>query len=211
MRAVSDLHRDLQQAARERFRLRLRPEGGTWLGGVLVRPERDDLVASVPGHGLRGGENVRLWIDVPGAPLHVRAAVLRTRVPVPDRGPAGLLLGLLAPAQEPVGDHGLELAVCPPTGGRLSLLEPPVKWVQVGARTLIFSVPFGFGLQFVQRGQLRLSMAAPGLPAYQVLARVDRLVPGEGVLLYEMSIEGVEAPERHLRVTQQLSRALESA
>jgi hypothetical protein len=211
---LDDARRNLEEAVRDRRACRLSRPGGEWLPGTLCRLEAAGLVCDVPGHGLRGGEEVRLWYEEGGRPVHFEACVLRTGVPVPERGPSGLLLGFLAewnvvatPATQTPGAPAQQasiaarpvLEVVLPHGAPLSLLSSPFRIVEAALDRLEIEVPRTFTVVFPDNGLLRLRLGADASGVHEVRGRVRRITGGDAHLLYSIELEGVERQEAHQR------------
>lgn len=193
---------NLEEAVAERRHCRLSQPGQQWLDAVLVRLDAAGLVCSVPGHDLRGGEEVRVALD----DCYFEASVLRVGVPVPDRGSYGIMLGFL---------EEMEPSVRPPqavaeillAGERLSLLDPPIRLVEVNGLRIDFEVPMSFTVVFPLQGHLRLRVGADGSSVCEVAARVERVIRGEERLLYVLALEGVDNAEYFQRAITILSNA----
>lgn len=202
---MDDYRRWLEQAVEERRPCRLARPGGDWCAAVLCRLETTGVVVNAPGHGLRGGEEVRLWLDDGGRPMHFEASVLRSGVPVPDRGPHGLLLGFLAPvsvAAEPIARAtatpapaaapAAVLDILLPSGAPLSLLSSSAQVLDVGPDHVDFQVPRQFLLVFPEDGTVRLRIGPDASTTTEARARVRRAVAGEAWLVYGLELVAVE-------------------
>jgi len=197
-----DPRRLLQQAAEQRVSCELLPRGGRWLSARVVRVEKSGVVLHCPGTRLVGGEDVRVWLRIDDAVYTFGASVLRAGVPVPDRSQHGLLLGfiegfgLTSAAGESGEGGGRSLELVPPSGPPVSLLEAPIRLVELTIRGLSFTVPEDFRLVFVQGGTVGIALAHPDGGKVHAEAVVDELVRGEGYLLYVMRFVSVDAPDR---------------
>jgi hypothetical protein len=204
-----DPRRALEDAARERRGCRIGRVGGELRRGALCRLDAIGLVCVVPGHDLRGGEEVRLWFEEGNASLHFEATVARTGVPVPDRSGDGLLLGFLAaipvapavrelPTEAPSRVEGsLELQLA--TGSPISLLEAPVELVSLGLDRVEFQVPRGSTLLFPEQGTLRLRLGSGSDAVSEAQARVASVVVTESHRLYQLTVEGIDSQPTYAR------------
>jgi hypothetical protein len=219
---VDDARRILDDAVRERRPCRVARLEGAWTPATLVGLEQAGLVVVVPNHGMRGGEEVRLWFEEQGRPLYFEASVLRTGVPVPDRSGHGLLLGFLAPVPVPVpvplpvpgagptapamaGAPLLEIRVA---SGTVSLLAAPVQVVSLAPDRLEFQVPRSYTVVFPEQSVLRLRLGARPSDAYEARGRVNAALSGDGHVLYRVTIEEVERADLHQQAVPALRAAL---
>ena len=135
-------------------------------------------------------------------------------MPVPERSQDGLLLGFIdnwttaeskgtTTRTVPTG-HKVELV--PANGPAISLLDDPVRLVELAIDGLSFSVPDDFKLIFVESGAITVRLAVPGVQAVDIQARVGDLSAGEGYRLYGLYFEGVEDGDRHRSLVDQLNR-----
>lgn len=213
---MDQARRTLEAAVAERRACRLARPGGGWLPGILCRLEASGVVVNVPGSGLRGGEEVRIWLEGEGRPLHFEATVLRAGVPVPDRGPNGILVGFLSETSAPAPDPAPVVRPADPpvlevrvgTGAPVSLLAPPVVVVDVAADRVDFQVPRSFVVKFPENGLLRLRIGATTSDTTEATGRVGVVVAGEGHVLYRVVIEEVERQDLHQRAVPVLRAAL---
>lgn len=216
---MDDARRILDDAVRERRPCRVARLEGAWTPATLVGLEQAGLVVVVPNHGMRGGEEVRLWFEEQGRPLYFEASVLRTGVPVPDRSAHGLLLGFLAPVPVPLPVPVPETKVAASAGGApllevrvaagtVSLLAAPVQVVSLAPDRLEFQVPRSYTVVFPEQSVLRLRLGARPSDAYEARGRVDAAVAGDGHVLYRVAIEEVERADLHQQAVPALRAAL---
>jgi len=175
----------------------------------MVRVEKAGVVVCVPGLRLSGGEDVRVWLAVEETPYTFEASVIRSSVPVPDRSQDGLLLGFIdawaegAPLLEV--EPGRVIDIVPPNGPPISLLEAPVRIVDLSVTGLAFAVPASFKLVFVEAGVVTVRLGTGEVGTVEVAARVKKLAPGEGHLLYGLLFEEVADAQAHREVVEALA------
>ena len=205
----SDPRRILQEAATQRIACEILSRGGECVRGVMVRVERGGVVFTVPDRRFVGGEDVRVWFSMDGQPYTFEASVIRSGVPVPDRTQDGLLVGFIdrwiegGAGAAPVGRV---VAVLPPNGPPISLLEPPARLVEVTLTGLSFVVPLAFKLVFVENGALTIRLGIPEAQPEEVVAQVRSLAQGDDYLLYHLHIQTVSDPDLHRVIIDGLSR-----
>ena len=203
---LDDTRKALEFAVGQRQPCHVGRPGGKWAEGTLYRLEAAGLVCSVPGHDLSGGEEVRLRFEVDECSHYFEASVLRTAVPVPDRGAHGVMLGFLSSI--PMADSAqypncvLEIRL---PGESISLLADPVKLIEVTSHQVAFEVPSSFPLVFVSDSVLHLCIAAPPVEPYELRGRVSGLVRGHRNLHYTIDLEQVERLDDHQRAISTLT------
>jgi hypothetical protein len=105
------------------------------------------------------------------------------------------------------GTNGKLLELVPPNGPAISLLDPPVRLVELAVDCLSFTVPDSFKLIFVESGTITVRLGVPGREAIDLSARVGDLSTGEGYRLYGLNFEEVEDREAHREVVSLLMSA----
>jgi hypothetical protein len=211
-----DPRRILEEAAQHRQACEIQVRGEGWIRGQVVRVERGGLVVTASDRRFFGGEDARVWLAVESKYYTFQASVIRAGVPVPERNQDGLLLGFIdnwaesearsAAVNNPVGQsHVVELV--PSNGPAISLLEAPVRLVDLAIDGLSFSVPDDFKLIFVESGSITVRLGAVGKSPIEVHARVGDLSAGEGYRLYGLYFEGVEDPEQHRELIDAIATA----
>ena len=208
---MTDTRRLLEKAVADRRSIGLADQAGTWVPAVLCRSEQAGVVCDAPGHHLRAGEEVRLRLDVDGTPLHFEATVLRVGVPVPDRGPHGLMLGFLSPIPDfvpaPAGG-GLVAEVVLPGGGSVRLLEAPLRLLELSIRKIRFEAPASYPVVFAEGGALVLSLGSSPGETTELRGRVQAVMRGEAHVLYAVEVEEVADRDRHQRALGGIRAAL---
>jgi hypothetical protein len=195
---MDDPRRVLETAAEARAPCEILPRRGAWRRGVVVRVERGGVVLSLEGAAPDAGADLRCWLSVGGTPWTFEASVLRSGVPVPDRSQGGVLLGFIDQFRRADGGGGgLVLEVVPPTGGPIGLLAGAVQIVELLPDEWTVGASNRFPLVFVQGGGVRLRVGLPDRAPLELAARVRHHTAGEGHVLYRLSIEEVEDPERY--------------
>jgi len=200
-----DPRRILEEAAQHRQACEIQVRGEGWIRGQIIRVERGGLVVTAADRRFVGGEDTRIWLSVDSKYYTFQASVIRAGVPVPERSQNGLLLGFidnwaesesraLDATPEVVSNQTVELV--PSNGPAISLLEAPVRLVDLAIDGLSFSVPDDFKLIFVESGSITIRMGLAGASAVEVHGRVADLSAGEGYRLYGLRFEGVDDPER---------------
>ena len=197
-----DPRRILEEAAQRRQACEIQVRGEGWTRAQVVRVERGGLVVTASDRRFVGGEDACIWLAVENKYYTFNASVIRAGVPVPERSQDGLLLGFIDNWSEAegrnAGSRGSQvLQLVPSNGPAMSLLEPPVRLVELAIDGLSFSVPDDFKLIFVESGTITVRIGDGGAGAIDVHARVGDLSAGEGYRLYGLYFEGVEDPERH--------------
>lgn len=193
----------LDRAAQTRTRCHLLTRGAKVVSGAVVRVERDGVVVAVPKRAVTVGADVSVQLAVDGTAWRFEAAVLRGRVPVPDRAEEGVLLGYIgrfqrdADAAATVG--GRRVDVLPAVGRGVSLLRPPARLMRLDLTGCTFTVPAGSPLVFVENAEMQAVLADPSAGRAVASARVDSLHRVDGALVYELSWVDVDDPDR-LRV-----------
>jgi len=205
-----DPRRILEDAAQHRQACEIQVRGEGWIRGQVVRVERAGLVVTAADRRFVGGEDLRVWLAVDAKQYTFQASVIRAGVPVPERSQDGLLLGFIdnwSEALERQKDHSADHRVdlVPANGPAISLLNPPVRLVDLAIDGLSFSVPDDFKLIFVESGSITVRLGAAGAEAIEVAARVGDLSAGEGYRLYGLQFEGVEDPEVHRKIVDALA------
>lgn len=191
----------LDEAARRRQGCQVMKRGGAWNDARFVRVDKSGVIVTAPGLELVGGEDLKVWFSLDEVPYSFDASVLRAGVPVPDRSPSGLMLGFIdhfrresaqpaAPVKPPAG----QVTVLPPRGRGLDLMGGAARVVELGPRSLSFSVPQAQPLKFVEGGRVRVRLRAPGHAAQVVEGRVTGIRPTEGHYLY--SVEFIEVSDK---------------
>lgn len=206
-----DPRRLLEDAARERVRCELLPRGGGLVEATLIRVESGGVVLTAPEGRFTGGEDVRAWFAHEGKAWTFEASIVRAGVPVPDRGRGGILLGFIdgfAPATGAGEGSGRIVALLPPGGAPISLLEAPARLLHLAVDGAAFTLPADYQLHFVESGVVRVRLAAPGRGPVTAHARVRALSPGEGYLVYDLAFEHVSDPEGWRDVVESLSDTL---
>ncbi len=204
-----DPRRVLEEAADQRLSCELLTRSGECIQGVIVRIERGGVVMTVPMRRFVGGEDIRVWFSMAGQPYTFEASVIRVGVPVPDRTQDGLLVGFIdrwTAGTAGEGVAGRIAEVLPPSGPPISLLEEPIRVVDISLDGLSFAVPIGFKLVFVESGSLTVRLGIPDVPAQEVTALVRALAQGEDYILYHLQVQEVPDPDLHRVIIDGLSR-----
>jgi hypothetical protein len=171
--------------------------------------DKAGVVVVVPGLGLSGGEDVRVWFSMEEQPRSFEAAVLRAGVPVPDRSQDGLMLGFIdgwkseAAVDMPI--DGAQLKVMPPNGRGLDLLGADSRLVEISASEMAFTVPQDVALKFVEGGSVQVIYREGGAQ-HRVSGTIRKLAPGEGHFLYALRFDAVENEKAHLEAIESLQR-----
>ena len=100
------------------------------------------------------------------------------------------------------------MALLPPGGAPISLLESPARLLHLAVDGAAFTLPSDYQLHFVESGIVRVRLAAPGRGAVTAHARVRALSPGEGYLVYDLAFEHVSDPEGWRDVVESLGATL---
>ena len=183
----------LDDAARSRLPARLRTRNGSWAEASFVRVERSGVILTTDA-GIAQGEEVLVWFAASDGAYTFEASVLRSGVPVPDRGINGLLLGFIEgfaaaqPEAEPA--EGLQIEVLPSHGRGLRLFGDSARLVDLRPQELSFAVPSGVALKFVEGSTVRGRFSANDEQTV-VDAEVRELTPTEGHCLYALRFTGV--------------------
>jgi hypothetical protein len=200
-----DPRRILEEAAQRRQACEIQVRGEGWTRAQIVRVERGGLVVTAADRRFVGGEDTCIWLAAENKYYTFHASVIRAGVPVPERSQDGLLLGFIDNWSEAEGrnagsrgSHVLQLV--PSNGPAISLLEPPVRLVELAIDGLSFSVPDDFKLIFVESGTITVRVGDSTNGTIDVHARVGDLSAGEGYRLYGLYFEGVEDPEQHRKL-----------
>jgi hypothetical protein len=206
-----DPRRILEEAAQHRQACEVQVRGEGWIRGQIVRVERAGLVVTASDRRFIGGEDLRVWLAVDSKYYTFHASVIRSGVPVPERSQDGLLLGFIdnwtisdSDTEERTQGHTVELV--PINGPAISLLDAPVRLVELAIDGLSFSVPDEFKLIFVESGAITVRLGVQGTKPVDIQARVGDLSAGEGYRLYGLYFEGVEDAERHRSLVDELTR-----
>lgn len=198
----------LDEAGKQRAPCRVRPRKGSWTAGVVVRVERAGIILQLDEAPFHGGEDLRVWFSLDGRNYTFEASVLRSGVPVPDRGRGGLLIGLVEDfreaQQEPTGAD-LAVEVLPPKGRGIELLSGSGRLVDLSVEGLSFMVPSEVALKFVEGSTVRVRFTGEG-PPHLVTGTVREAAQGEGHFLYELPFSSVEDDQRHLQVIEAFRR-----
>jgi hypothetical protein len=205
-----DPRRILEEAAQHRQSCQIQVRGERWIKGHVVRVERGGLVIMSDERRFVGGEDLRVWLTFELKQYTFQASVIRAGVPVPERNQDGLLLGFIdnwtESASDSGGKDGYVVELVPANGPAISLLDAPVRLVELLIDGLSFTVPDDFKLIFVESGTVTVRIEVPGSDSLNIHARVGALSAGEGYRLYGLEFEKVEDPEAHRKVVDQLSR-----
>jgi hypothetical protein len=206
-----DPRRILEEAAQQRQACEIQVRGEGWIRGQVVRVERGGLVITAQDRRFVGGEDLRVWLAIDAKYYTFHASVIRSGVPVPERSQDGLLLGFIdnwtisdSDTEERTQGHTVELV--PINGPAISLLDAPVRLVELAIDGLSFSVPDEFKLIFVESGAITVRLGVQGTQPVDIQARVGDLSAGEGYRLYGLYFEGVEDAERHRSLVDELTR-----
>ena len=177
--------------------------------GHFVRVDKAGVVLIVPGLGLSGGEDVRVWFSMDEEPRSFEAAVLRAGVPVPDRSQDGLMLGFIdgwkSENPEAIQTDGTRLQILAPNGKGLDLLSGESRLVDISTSEMAFAVPQEVALKFVEGGSLQVTYKE-GDAQHCVTGRIRKLAPGEGHFLYALRFDGIENEKAHLDAVESLQR-----
>ena len=199
----------LDDAARRRLPCQVLPRGGTWTEGHFVRVDKAGVVVVVPGIGLSGGEDVRVWFAMEEQPRSFEAAVLRAGVPVPDRSQDGLMLGFIDSWKSETvnADVSQEVSfqILPPNGKGIDLIGGMGRLVELSASEMAFAIPHDIALKFVEGGEVAVHYKEGGAE-HQVMGTIRKLAPGEGHFLYALSFDSVENEKAHLEAIESLQR-----
>ena len=207
--ASEDPRNILDDAARRRLSCQVLPRGGEWAEGHFVRVDKAGVVVVVPGLGLSGGEDVRVWFSMEEKPRSFEAAVLRAGVPVPDRSQDGLMLGFIdgwraeGPSEKTISDVVFQILA--PNGKGIDLLGGVGRLVELTASEMAFTIPQEVALKFVEGGEVAVRYQNGGTE-HRVVGTVRRLAPGEGHFLYALSFDAVEDETAHLEAVEALQR-----
>jgi len=206
-----DPRRILEEAAQHRQACEIQVRGEGWIRGQVVRVERGGLVITAQGRRFVGGEDLRVWLGVDAKYYTFHASVIRSGVPVPERSQDGLLLGFIdnwtvSDSDTEVRTQGHTVELVPINGPAISLLDAPVRLVELAIDGLSFSVPDEFKLIFVESGAITVRLGVQGTQPVDIQARVGDLSAGEGYRLYGLYFEGVEDADRHRSLVDELSR-----
>jgi hypothetical protein len=207
-----DPRRILEDAAQCRSVCELMARGGGVQRARVVRVEKGGIVVSTDERCFDGGEDLKVWLPVDDQCYRFEASVIRAGVPVPDRGPGGVLLGFIdrfGVADEKGADAGHRLQILPPSGPPVSLLKAPARLLQLTVDGLVFSMPLTSKLVFVQSGTVDVELAARGQEVGRVSARVRTLSPGDDYLLYDLEFEEICDAERHRELVQILAESVD--
>jgi hypothetical protein len=206
-----DPRRILEEAAQHRQTCEIQVRGEGWIRGQVVRVERGGLVLTAQDRRFVGGEDLRVWLALDSKYYTFHASVIRSGVPVPERSQDGLLLGFIdnwtisdSDAEQRTKGHTVELV--PANGPPISLLDAPVRLVELAIDGLSFSVPDEFKLIFVESGAITVRLGVQGTAPIDIQARVGDLSAGEGYRLYGLYFEGVEDADRHRSLVDELTR-----
>ncbi len=198
---MDDARRVLESAAEQRLACEVLPRNGTWRRGRFIRVERGGVVLTIPGDGLAGGTDVRVWLSVGTQPWTFEASVLRTGVPVPDRSQEGVLLGFIDGWRRADRLGGaVVLEVLPANGRPVSLVDGAARLVDIAPAEWTVTAPIDFNLIFVEHGAVRLRLGLPDGAPMEVGAKVHELTRSDGHLLYRLRIEAIEDAERYRAV-----------
>lgn len=207
--ASEDPRNVLDDAARRRLPCQVLPRGGEWTEGHFVRVDKAGVVVVVPGLGLSGGEDVRVWFSMEEKPRSFEAAVLRAGVPVPDRSQDGLMLGFIdswrAEEASAQSDSGVVFQILGPNGKGIDLIGGLGRLVELTASEMAFAIPQEVALKFVEGGEVTVRYQE-GEAAHQLVGTIRRLAPGEGHFLYAMAFDSVEDESAHLQAVESLQR-----
>ncbi|MAY79784.1 MAG: hypothetical protein CL930_03270 [Deltaproteobacteria bacterium] len=205
-----DPRRILEEAAQHRQACQIQVRGERWIKGQVVRVERGGLVITSDERRFIGGEDLRVWLTFEMKQYTFQASVIRAGVPIPERNQDGLLLGFIdnwaESASESNTKEGYVVELVPANGPAISLLDAPVRLVELVVDGLSFTVPDDFKLIFVESGTVTVRIQAPGIDSLNIHARVGALSAGEGYRLYGLEFEKVEDPENHRKVVDQLGQ-----
>lgn len=205
----TDPRRTLEEAASRRLGCEILSRQGECTQGILVRIERGGVVMTVPTLRFSGGEDVRIWFSMDGQPYTFEASVIRVGVPVPDRTQDGLLVGFIdrwIEGEVAAATSGKVVEILPPSGPSISLLEPPMRLVEVTVSGLSFVVPLDFKLIFVESGALRVRLGTPSAGTEEISARVRSLAQGEDYILYHLELDEVADADLHRIIIDGLGR-----
>ena len=205
-----DPRRILEEAAQHRQTCQIQVRGERWIKGQVVRVERGGLVITSDERRFIGGEDLRVWLTFEMKQYTFQASVIRAGVPIPERNQDGLLLGFIDNWAESTSEsntkEGYVVELVPANGPAISLLDAPVRLVELVVDGLSFTVPDDFKLIFVESGTVTVRIQAPGIDSLNIHARVGALSAGEGYRLYGLEFEKVEDPENHRKVVEQLGQ-----
>ena len=141
---TEDPRRILDDAARRRLACQVLPRGGEWVEGHFVRVDKAGVVVVVPGIGLSGGEDVRVWFSMEEKPRSFEAAVLRAGVPVPDRSQDGLMLGFVdgwkAEVRAAESNSGIVFQIFGPNGKGIDLVGGTGRIVELTASEMALAI-----------------------------------------------------------------------
>ena len=206
-----DPRRVLEEAALSRAVCELMVRGGGVCRARVVRVEKGGVIVSTEQRSFQGGEDLNVWLQGTEQSYRFEASVIRAGVPVPDRGPGGLMLGFIdrfTVEDRDARKDGHIVQILPPSGPPISLLEPPARLLQLALDGLVFSMPRTAKLVFVQSGQVQVELGTRGQQSCRVGARVRTLSTGDDYLLYDLDFEGVSSPEQHRTLVRLISETL---
>ncbi len=200
----------LELAAAARVPCRIGRANGPWVPGVLCGCSDGSVVADVPNHGLRDGQEVRLWFEFDGEAAYFEATVARVGVAVPSRGAGGIKLSWLSEILAPEGaaSDGSVVEILLPGGAAVPLLGNPGRLLDITPHRIDFELPRSYPVVFPRGGPLRLRLASLAESPCEVRGRVTRIVPGGMRLLYSVHIELVERADLHRRLVSRLAANL---
>lgn len=199
----------LDDAARRRLPCQVLARGGDWADGHFVRVDKAGVVVVVPGIGLSGGEDVRVWFSMEEQPRSFEAAVLRAGVPVPDRSQDGLMLGFIDGWKSESGgraeETGVVFELLAPNGKGIDLVGGQGRLVALSASEMSFAIPAEVALKFVEGGEVTVRYREDQAE-HRLVGTVRRLAPGEGHILYALSFDSVDDETLHLKAIASLQR-----
>ena len=174
-----------------------------------MRVDKAGVVLVVPGLGLAGGEDLRVWFSMDDSPRSFEASVLRAGVPVPDRSQDGLMLGFIDGwrSEEPVPNQegSTVLEILPPNGRGLNLLAGESRLVEIAAGEMAFAVPQEVALKFVEGAGFQVHYKE-GAISHRISGTIRKLAPGEGHFLYALKFDAVDNEKAHLEAVESLRR-----
>jgi len=197
----TDPRRVLEDAALHRAECEILLQKGGLVRGTLVRVEKGGVVLTHNEAGeFIGGEDVRIWLHHDGAAYGFNASVIRSGVPVPDRGYGGILLGFIdnwTEAKDQAVADGRRIELVPPSGQPVSISCAPARLVRLAVDGLSFTLPTDFKMVFVQQGAFQVRLVLPGEEPVLVQVQVQTVSPNEDFLLYDLSFEGIPDADSH--------------
>lgn len=196
---MDDLRQVLEAATTERRRCRVSRVDGGWSPGVFLRIEPTGVVIDCPGHDLRGGEEVRIWLGDDAGANYLEATVLRAGVPGLDRAASGVLVGFMARVATGGGpaDAAWALEIRLASGAPINLLQPPVSLLDLSVDHVAFEVPRAFAVRFPEGGALAMRLAMPGDREAIGQGRVREAIAGDARWLYRVDFEHVDDVGAH--------------